>query len=140
MGTQSPPQKGGGAPQFSAHVYCGQTPGWIKMALRMEVGLGAGHIVLDGEPAPLPKKGAEPPIFGPFLLWPNSWMHQDATWYGGRPRPRRRCVRWGPSSPPQKGGAASFPYFRPMSILAKRLGGSIWYLAWRWALVQATLC
>jgi len=23
------------------------------------------------------------PIFGPFLLRPNGWMHQDATWYGG---------------------------------------------------------
>jgi len=22
------------------------------------------------------------------LLWPNSWMDQDATRYGGRPRPR----------------------------------------------------
>ena len=31
------PQKGGGAPpQFSAHVYCGQTAGWIKMALGIE--------------------------------------------------------------------------------------------------------
>jgi len=26
-------------PKFSAHVYCGQTPGWIKMALGMEIGL-----------------------------------------------------------------------------------------------------
>ena len=25
-------------------------------------------------------------------------MDQDATRYGGRPRPRRQCVRWGPSS------------------------------------------
>ena len=24
-------------------------------------------------------------------------MHQDATWYGGRPRPTRHCVRCGPS-------------------------------------------
>jgi len=82
-----PPQKGDGAPsQFSANVYCGQMAGWIKMALSMEVGLGPGHFVLDGDPAPLPKKGAEPPpIFGLFLLWPNGWMHQDATWYGGRP-------------------------------------------------------
>ena len=30
-------------------------------------------------------------------------MHQDATWYGGRPLPRRLCVRWGPSPLPQKG-------------------------------------
>jgi len=27
-------------------------------------------------------------------------MHQDATWYGGRPQPRELCVRWGPSPPP----------------------------------------
>jgi len=36
-------------------VYCGQTVGWIKMKLGMEVGLGLGHIVLDGDLAPLPK-------------------------------------------------------------------------------------
>jgi len=29
--------------------------------LGMQVGLGPGHIVLDGDLAPLPKKGAEPP-------------------------------------------------------------------------------
>ena len=55
-------------PQFSADVYCGQTAGWIKMALGMEVGLGPGHIVLDGNPAPLLKKGAEPPIFRPIFI------------------------------------------------------------------------
>ena len=70
-------------PQFSTHVYCGQTAGWIKMALDVEVSLGPGHIVLDGEPAPLPKMGTEPPIFGPFLLLPNGWMNQDGTWHGG---------------------------------------------------------
>jgi len=104
-------------PPFSAHVYCGQATGWIKMALGVEVGLGPGHIVLDGDPAPLPKKGAEPPIFGPSLLRPNGWMDQDATWYGGRPRPKGHCATWGPSSP-QKG---TTPNFRPMSIVAKRL-------------------
>ena len=41
----SPLQKGGGGPQFWAHVYSGQTAGWIKMALGMEVGLGPGQIV-----------------------------------------------------------------------------------------------
>jgi len=40
------------------------------MALGMEVGLGPGHIVLDGDPAHLPKKGAQPP-FRPILLLPN---------------------------------------------------------------------
>jgi len=34
-------------------------------------GLGPGHIVSDGDPAFPPPKGAETPIFGPYLLWPN---------------------------------------------------------------------
>jgi len=51
------------------------------MPLVMEVGLCPGDVVLDGDPPPLNKKGAEPPIFGP--LCPNGWMDQDATWYGG---------------------------------------------------------
>ena len=60
-GDPAPPsQKGGGAPQFSAHVYCGQTAGWIKMTLGMAVGLGPVHIVLDGDTAPLPKRGQSP--------------------------------------------------------------------------------
>jgi len=43
--------------------------GWIdQMALGVEVGLGPGHIVLDGDSAPFPKKGAEPPIFSSSLL------------------------------------------------------------------------
>jgi len=40
-------------------VYCGQTVGWIKMKLGMQVGDGIGHTVLDGDPAP-PKKGHSP--------------------------------------------------------------------------------
>ena len=71
-----PPPKGGGtaAPQFSAHVYCGQTAGWIEMKLGMQVGLGTGHIFLDGDPALPPPKGHSPAIFGSYLLWPNGWM------------------------------------------------------------------
>jgi len=63
----------------------------------MEVGLGPGDFVFDGDA----RKRAHPPhpIFGPCLLWPNRWMDQDATWYGGKHRPRRRCVTWGRSSP-----------------------------------------
>jgi len=78
------PKKGAEpTPQFSAHVYCDQTARWIKMALGVEV----GYIVLYGDPAPLPKKGTEPPQFsaiGPFLLCINGCMYQDTTWYGGR--------------------------------------------------------
>jgi len=58
----SPPQKGGGAPKFSVHVYCGQTVGWIKMPLGTKVGLSPGDYVLDVDPAPaLHTKGVEPP-------------------------------------------------------------------------------
>ena len=54
----------GSAPsQFPADVCCGQVTGWLNMALGMEVGLRPGHIVLDSEPAPLPKKGADAPQF-----------------------------------------------------------------------------
>jgi len=63
------PKKGRGAPKFSAHVYCVQTAGWIKMVLGMEVGLSPGDVVLYGDLAPSPERGRNPPpIFGPFLL------------------------------------------------------------------------
>jgi len=76
MGTQRSPQKGHSSPQFSAHVYCGQTAVCIRIPLGMEVGLSLGDI-----------------------MWPNGSMDQDATWYGSRPRPRPHCVRRGPGSP-----------------------------------------
>jgi len=63
------------------------------MPLGMKVGLGPGHIVLDGDPALPLKRGTAPSIFGPCLLWPNGWMDQDATWYEGRPLPRPHYAR-----------------------------------------------
>jgi len=41
-------------------VYCGQTVRRIKMKLGVQVGLGPGHIVLDGNPSPLPQKEHSP--------------------------------------------------------------------------------
>jgi len=41
---------------------------WIKMPLGMELGLGPGDFVLDGDPTPPPQKGGRAPqIFGPCL-------------------------------------------------------------------------
>jgi len=91
-------------------VYCGQMVGWIKMKLGVEVGLSPGHIVLDGDPAP--PKGAQPPIFGPYLLRPNGWMDQDATWYEGRPQPWPHWVRWGLVPRPKRGHSPP-PIFIP---------------------------
>jgi len=143
MGTQLPlPKKGGRAPQFLTHVYCGQTAGWFKIT---KVGICPGHIVLHGDQALHRKKGTAPnfrpmfivakrspisstaehllgeplqitvrPVTGPLsclfvcnvgVLWPNGWMDQDATWYGGRPLPRRHCVSWGLNSPTERGTA-----------------------------------
>jgi len=53
------------------------------------------------------------PLFDPCLLWPNGWMDQDTTLYGGRRLPRRHCVRWGPSSSDGK-GQSSHPLFCPL--------------------------
>ena len=92
--------------QFSTHVCCDQTAGRIKMPLGRD--LGPGDIVLDGNPA-LPK-GHSSPIFTHVCCGQMAgWI--DDTWYGGRPRPRPRCVRWRPSCP-QK-GAQQPPLFGP---------------------------
>jgi len=85
--------------------------GWIKMPLGMEVGLGPGDFVLDGDPAPLPKNGVEPPpqfsahvYCGQIAGWIKMALGTEVG-LGLGPH----CARWGPSSPLQKEGAASLP-------------------------------
>jgi len=141
MPTQLPQR--GTAPQFSAHVCCGQTAGWIKMPLGTEVGVGSGHIVLDGSQLPPPKKkriGGTAPTFRPMhcLLWPNSWMNQeDATCYGGRPRPRRHCDRWRPSSPQKGHPCLLWTKRSPISATAEQL--YIWLETYDFALVAKSI-
>jgi len=65
-GPSSPPPKRDRAPQFSAHFYCRQTAGWIKMALGMEVCLGPGDFVFDGDPATPRTEGT--PTTAQFLV------------------------------------------------------------------------
>jgi len=76
---------------------------WMKMSLGMELGIGPGDFMLDGEPAPLPKNGVDPPPKKSAHVYSgkNGWMDEAGTWRGGRPQPRRLCVRWGPSPLPQ---------------------------------------
>jgi len=79
------------------------------MPLGTEVGLGPGHTVLDGDPATPPPKGRSPLQFSVHI-----YCGQVAAWMKmplGRevrlgPSDILR-VRWGPSSPSQKGGTAS---------------------------------
>jgi len=61
-----PPKKGHTSPHVLAHVYRGQTSGWIKMPLGTEIGLGPGHIMLDGDPALPPKGAQQSPTFRPM--------------------------------------------------------------------------
>ena len=66
-GTLSP-LTGHSHPQFSANVRCGQTAGCTKMPLGIEVGLGPGDIVFDGDPAARKKAHPPPPNFRPMSI------------------------------------------------------------------------
>jgi len=93
------------------------------MKLRMEVGLGPGHIVLHGEPVPPPLKGHshEPPlIFGPCLLM-SVKMPLSMEVGLGRVGSDHTVLDGDPAS--LKRGTA--PNFRPMSIVVKRLDGGM---------------
>jgi len=41
-------------------VHCGQTVRRVKIKPDVQVGLGPGHIVLDGDPGPPPQRGTAP--------------------------------------------------------------------------------
>jgi len=117
-----PAKKGGQQPPNFRPIYCGQTAEWIKMPLDTDTGLSPSHNLLDGNPAPLLQKGDSSPqylavccIFGRPVLSDRcpSYLcvcNVSVLWYGGRPRPRRHCVRWGLSSPLRK-GAQQPPHF-----------------------------
>jgi len=59
---RSCPLKGTQPSQFSVHVYCGQTAGWMNTPLGTEVDIGPDYIVLDGVPA-LRERGTTTPFF-----------------------------------------------------------------------------
>jgi len=61
------------------------------MKLGMQVGLGPGHIELDGDPAP--PKGHTPQFSAHIRC--AKWLRRS------RCIGSRFCVRWGPRSPPQ---------------------------------------
>jgi len=113
------PPRGTAPSQFLA-VCCGQTARWIKMPLGAEVGLGPGHIMLDGDPAP-PKNGHSP-YFSHHVYCgkrlDGSRCHLVR--YCGRSRSSPHCVGWCPSLPPERGTAA-LPSFQPLSSVPKRL-------------------
>jgi len=65
-----------------------------------------------------PQTPGDSPLLSIVAEWLDGSRIQDATWYGGRPRPRPLCVRWRPSSSTERGTAPP-PTFQPMSTVAK---------------------
>jgi len=102
-------RRGHSTPPNFRPTYYGQMAGWTNIChLLRNIGLARPRrYCVSGRRSRPPPKGAKPTIFGPCLLWPNGWMDQDATWYGGRPRPWLHCDRWGPS-PSQRHTAPQF--------------------------------
>jgi len=89
------------------------------MPFGMEVGLGPGDFVFDGDPAPFRRKDTAPLNFWPIFIAAKRLDGSRCHLVTCKPPSRRRCLRWGRRSA-KRGTASSF---RSMSIVAKRLGG-----------------
>jgi len=83
-------------------VYCGQTVGRIKMKL----GFGLGHIVLDGDLAPTPPKGHSPQFSAHICCCKMAgWIKMPLGTEVGL-GPGHIVLDGDPAPPPQKGGTA----------------------------------
>jgi len=91
------------------------------MSLSREVCLDPSNIVLDGDPAPLPKEGGRAPNFRHMSVLAKRLVGSrcNLAWVGLGPG---HIVLDGTQPLPKNGGTV--PNFRPMSVVAKRLDGS----------------
>jgi len=92
----------------------------------MDVGLSPGDFVLDGDPVPPPKKGAEPPKFSAHVYCGQTaeWI----TWHKGRPQPRR--LDGDPDPLPTK-GVEPPPQFSAHFYCGQTVDASRSHLVWR---------
>jgi len=91
------------------------------MKLGMQVGLGPGDIVLDGDPAPPPPKGHSPQLSAHVYCGQTAaWIRMSRGTQIGL-GPSDIVLDGNPAPPTQRGTAALSNFFRPMSIVAKRL-------------------
>ena len=104
--------------QFSTHVHCGQTAGWIRITLGTEVGLGPGHIVLDG--TQLPQQFSVHVYCGKTAGWIKMPLGTEVGL-----TPGDIVLDGDPALSPKR---STTPNIRPMSIVAKRLDGSRYHL------------
>jgi len=133
------PSAKGHNPQFSAHMLWPN--GWMDQDGTWHGGRPQPNdFALDGYPVPS-RKGGGAPKFSAHV-----YCGKTAGWIKMAPGMEvglSACdfvLDGDPAPLPQKWGGAPLSNFRPTSIVAKRLGGSRWHLARRWALVHATLC
>ena len=135
-GPSSPSQKGGGArgqgPQFSDHVYCGQTAGWIKMTLGMEVGRpwSSPHYARWGHSSPLQKRGRAPQFSTHLYCGQTVGCIKMSVCMEVGLIPGVFVLDGDPALLHTK-GYSSLPNFRPISIVAKRLDASACHLVQR---------
>ena len=83
------------------------------MKLSMQVGLGPGHIVLDGDPAPLPQRGTAPTQFSAHICCRQmaAWIKMSTSMELGLGP--GDFVLDGDPAPSPKGGGASSPILGP---------------------------
>ena len=116
-------------------VHCGQTVRRIKTKLGMQVGLGPGHIVLDGvhgDPAPPPPKGHSPQFSAHLLRSNGCSLHGSRLSLGMEiGLVQATLCQMGTQDPFPKRGRSPLPNFWPISIVAKRLDGSRCHLVGR---------
>jgi len=100
-------------------VYCGQTVGRIEMKLAMQVGLGPGHIVLDGNQPSTPQRGTDPQFSALICCGQMAaWIKMSLGMEQGLGSDDF-VLDMDPAPPPKTG--AEPPNFRPLSTVAKRL-------------------
>ena len=98
-------------------MYCGQTVGRIKMKLGMQVGLGPGRIMLDGDPAPIPQRGTAPPQFSAHISCGQmaGWIKMPLGMEVGL-GPGDFGLDADPAAPPQKRRRSPSPIFGPCPL------------------------
>jgi len=101
-------------------VYCSKTVGRIKIKLGTLVGLSPGHIVLHGDPAPIPKEAQSRQLSAHICCGQMAGLIKMPLGMEGGLGPGDFVLDGDPApfSPKRRRS----PNFRPTSIVAKRLG------------------
>jgi len=97
-----PPPKKGTSPQFFDTFVMAKRLDGSRCHLVLRSASSHTPLQMGTHTAHQERGTAAPTSAHVFCMWPNCSTDQDGTWYGGRPRLRPHCIRWGLSPPPQK--------------------------------------